>query len=242
VQIWNRQTQEVLQLKTCPIWAALLTGVVLLQTVSPVLAASGIQQNNNSIGNISSSVSLPSREATDGLQNASEDAIPLVDLEEFLASVTNGEADQITGLYIQGFGGFNVIQPSAGNDGSVSSEEGVLTQYLRPASNRVIGLLAHNFASGRWFDQFQTGNTLYVLFGDGRQEIYRLTGKERFQALNGNSPTSNFIDLSTGLHRSAMQVYQQNYSGKPHLTLQTCIQNEDNKNWGRLFLLAELVE
>lgn len=117
-----------------------------------------------------------------------------------------------------------------------------MTQYLRPASGRVIGLLAHNFASGQWFERFKTGSLMYVVFGDGRQEIYRLTKKERFQALNGNSPTSDFIDLASGVTHSASQVYEEMYTGKPHLTLQTCIQQENDLNWGRLFLLAELVE
>jgi hypothetical protein len=65
---------------------------------------------------------------------------------------------------------------------------------------------------------------------------------ERYQALNGDSPSSDFIDLKTGVTQSANQLYQTKYAGKPHLTLQTCIQQGDDLNWGRLFLVAELVQ
>ena len=163
------------------------------------------------------------------------------DLDEFTSSVTTGEADRITGLYVPEIGGFYVVQQPAGSDGIVSSVEGVLTQFLRPASGRVIGLLAHNYASGIWFERFKTGSLLYVVFGDGRKEIYRLTVKEQFQAVNGNSPTSDFINLSTGETSTADEVYQQMYAGKPHLTLQTCIEQGDDLNWGRLFLTGRSV-
>jgi hypothetical protein len=63
----------------------------------------------------------------------------------------------------------------------------------------------------------------------------------RFQALNGRSSTTDFIDLSSGDRQTVDQVYQQVYGGKPHLTLQTCIETEGNWFWGRLFILAEPV-
>ncbi len=39
--------------------------------------------------------------------------------------------------------------------------EGVLTQFKRPASGGVVGLLAHNFASGKWFEKFEVGDVFY---------------------------------------------------------------------------------
>jgi hypothetical protein len=228
-----------------PLWAALIAGVVLIQTVSPVIAETSDQlilKQQSAIVQSNTIERWSTTEGTAGLHNGVKDTIQLVGLEEFTAAVTTGEADRITGLYVPEIGGFFVIQQPEGSDGVVSSVEGVLTQFLRPASNRVIGLLAHNYASGIWFDRFKTGSLLYVLFGDGRREIYRLRDKEHFQAMNGNSTSSDFINLSTGETRTANQVYEQMYSGKPHLTLQTCIEQGDDLNWGRLFLLADLVE
>jgi hypothetical protein len=239
------QIPEVNNLKTRLLWAALITSVVLLQPVYSV-AAKPIDQRTFIVNTatISSAVfeRWPTTKGIAALHNGIENTIQLLSLEDFTATVINGETDRITGLYVPEFGGFNVIQESAGNDGIASPVDGVITQFMRPAANRVIGLLAHNNASGTWFEHFPTGSLLYVLYGDGRKEIYRLAVKERLQAINGDSSTTDFIDLTSGEIRSANQVYQKMYSGKPHLTLQTCIQNGDDLNWGRLFLLADLAD
>jgi hypothetical protein len=232
-------------LKSCPIWAALITSVVLLHPVYSVAAKPMDQKPPMVIhATISSAVieRWPTTKGIAALHNGIENTNQLLSLEDFTATVITGDADRITGLYVPEFGGFNVIQQSAGNDGIASPVNGVVTQFMRPAANRVIGLLAHNFASGTWFEHFQNGSLLYVIFGDGNKEIYRLTIKERFQAIDGDSSTTDFIDLSSGETRTANQVYQKMYSGKPHLTLQTCIQNGDDLNWGRLFLLANLAD
>jgi hypothetical protein len=232
-------------LKNRPLWAALITSVVLLQIVSPALAKSANPQypsNQPAIVKSNTIERWATTEGTAGLHSGVKNAIQLVGIEEFTAAVTTGEADRITGFYVPEIGGFYVIQEPAGSDGKVSPVDGVLTQFLRPASKGVIGLLAHNYASGVWFDRFKTGSLLYVVFGDGRKETYRLVEKEQYQAVNGNSPTSDFINLTTGETSTAEEVYQQMYAGKRHLTLQTCIEQGDNLNWGRLFLLAELVE
>jgi hypothetical protein len=232
-------------LKTSPIWAALVAGAVLLQAVSPVYANNIERQfpTDQVAVEFSAATELwPTSFQTDQLPTSDEGGIQNVDFATFLEEITTGEADRITGLFVPGFGGFYVVQQSDGAYGSISPAEGVLTQFMRPASGRVIGLLAHNYAAGVWFNRFEKGDLLYVLFGDGRQEIYQLTSLEKYQALDGESSTSDFIDLKSGVTRSANQVYQMVYSGKPHLTLQTCIQKGDDLNWGRLFLVADLVE
>jgi hypothetical protein len=239
------QILEVQHLKSRPIWAALIASVVLLQPVYSV-AAKPMDQRTPMVKPVTTSSAVsdrwPTTKGIAALHNGIENTIQLLSLEDFTATVITGEADRITGLYVPEFGGFNVIQQSADNDGIASPVRGVLTQFLRPAANRVIGLLAHNNASGTWFEHFPTGIPLFVIYGDGSKEIYKLTAKERFQAINGDSSTTDFIDLSSGEIRSANQVYQKMYSGKPHLTLQTCIQNGDDLNWGRLFLLANLAD
>jgi len=172
----------------------------------------------------------------------SVDEVMNVGLENFKAGILNGNADQIIGLYVKECGGFKVIQYPAGSDGSVSPEKGVLTQFLRPASDRVIALLAHNYSSGKLFDSFPIGSQMVVVFGDGHQETYRLREKERYHALNGASSQSDFIELNTGEKQSASELYEHVFGGEPHLTLQTCIQNGDDQDWGRLFLVADRVE
>ncbi len=70
---------------------------------------------------------------------------------------------------------------------------GVLTQFRKPSASGVIGLLAHNYAAGMWFDQFEIGTMLYVIHGDGSNDVYRLTEKAKFQALQGNSVMSDLL-------------------------------------------------
>jgi hypothetical protein len=215
--------------------AALIASVVLLIAAAPVAAKPEFPDEfKESIHvKVQSIISSESDESSSLDEN--------VELNVFKKAVTTGEADRITGLFVTGYGGYYVVQQSAGQDGMVSPVEGVLTQFLRPASNGVIGLLAHNFAAGKLFEQFQSGTLIHVIYGDGDTVLYKLTKAMRFQALNGRSSTTDFIDLSSGDRQTVDQVYQQVYAGKPHLTLQTCIETEGNWYWGRLFLLAEPV-
>jgi hypothetical protein len=166
----------------------------------------------------------------------------MVDLDVFVKAVTTGDAEKVTGLYAPGVGHYYVIQQTAGNDSRVSPVDSVLTQFRRPSSGGVIGLLAHNFAAGKNFDRFNVNDTVYLIYGNGAIHTYRVTGFLRYQAVDRNNPSSNLIDLQTGKTQSANSVYQRVYSGLPHLVLQTCLADGDDLKWGRLFILAEKAE
>lgn len=242
---YSSNIPEVLQLHKSFIRAALITSVVLLQNVSPVLARSITLDLERSAICEDKSVTpgvWPRDDRSENTNSSLADSILAISLEDFASRVVSGDANRITGVYVPDFGGFYVIQQSSSNSGSVSPVNGVLTQFMRPASNRVIGLLAHNYASGFWFNKFPDESLIHVFFGDGRMETYQLRDKFRFEAVNSNSMESDFIDLDSGTKYSALQVYEEMYAGEPHLTLQTCIQNQDELNWGRMFLLADLVQ
>jgi hypothetical protein len=164
-----------------------------------------------------------------------------VELEQFVKAVTTGEAERVTGLYAPGVGHYYVVQQAAG-DTRVSPVEGVVTQFRRPSAGGVIGLLAHNYAAGFRFDQLYADSRIYLVYGDGAIHTYRVTGFLRYQAVNRNDPGSNLIDLSSGQVQSASAVYQRVYTGSPHLVLQTCLANDGDMKWGRLFILAEKSE
>jgi hypothetical protein len=61
---------------------------------------------------------------------------------------------------------------------------------------------------------------------------------QQYQALQPFSPYSNFRDLETQSILTAEQLFNKVYRGEFHLTLQTCIENEGNLSWGRLFIIA----
>lgn len=226
------------------ILAALVTSVVLFTAVTPVNAKSldktilSKPTSGDDLPDLRSTSSDPEALAriTDVLTPDDETSLSI-----FIEAVTTGNADNITGLYVPDYGGFYVIQQPSSLDGTVSPVEGVLTQFKRPASGGVVGLLAHNFASGKWFEKFEVGDVFFVISGDGGIKKYRLSEKVRYRAVNGKNTLTDFIDLSSGDLRNVDQVYERVYSGKPHLTLQTCIQQDDDLTWGRLFLLADPV-
>jgi hypothetical protein len=219
------------QLNSKLIAAVLIASATLIYTTAPIAAQSPPE----------SSITRPYPEMIKpGLSHMDGAEIP--DLAEFAKIVTNGRADQITGVYAPGVGHYSVVQQASDNDIHVSPVGGVLTQYHRPAAGGVIGLLAHNFAAGAGFDRFQPGDRVYLIYGDGAIQNYRLTGTLRYQAADPDNAYTDLIDLADGRVQSADTVYRRVYTGTPHLVLQTCLEGNGDLNWGRLFLLAEKIE
>lgn len=165
----------------------------------------------------------------------------LMPLQDFADAVKDGHADKIKGLYAADVFSLRVIQQPSGKPGYVSPIEGVATQFGMASSNNVTGLLAHNFASGRLFFDLSAGNTIDVVYGDGSVKEYKVSAVKRFQALSPKSASSDFVDLDTNEKLSATGLFSKMYTGKHHLTLQTCIQEGDEDSWGRLFIIAEPV-
>ena len=56
------------------------------------------------------------------------------------------------------------------------------------------------------------------------------------------NPYSQFKDLETQTSLTAEELFNNVYRGDYHLTLQTCIENNGNSSWGRLFIVASPVE
>jgi hypothetical protein len=166
----------------------------------------------------------------------------LMTLQDFTEAVKDGNADNIKGLYAADVFTLRVIQQPSGKPGFVSPIDGVATQFSMATSNHVTGMLAHNFASGRFFFDLAQGNIIDVVYGDGTVKEYKVSAIKRFQALSPKSASSDFIDLDTNEKLSAGGLFSKMYTGKHHLTLQTCIQEGTEDSWGRLFIIAEPVE
>jgi hypothetical protein len=166
----------------------------------------------------------------------------LMSLQDFTEAVKDGNAKQINGLYASDTFMLRVIQQPSGKPGFVSPVEGVATQFGMATSNNVTGMLAHNFSSGRFFFDLAVDDVINVVYGDGATKEYKVTNVKRFQALSPKSASSEFIDLDTEEKLSAAGLFGRMYTGKHHLTLQTCIQEGTEDSWGRLFIIAEPVE
>lgn len=165
----------------------------------------------------------------------------IMSLEDFTNAVKDGNADKIKGLYSPDTFSLRVIQQPSGKPAFVSPIEGVATQFSMASNNNVTGMLAHNFASGRFFFDLHSGDLVDVVYGDGTVKEYKITEIKRFQALSPKSASSEFVDLDTKEKLSASGLFSRMYTGKHHLTLQTCIQEGDEDSWGRLFIIAEPV-
>jgi hypothetical protein len=165
----------------------------------------------------------------------------LMTLQDFADAVKDGHADKIKGLYAADVFSLRVIQQPSGKPGFVSPLEGVATQFGMASNNNVTGILAHNFASGRFFSELEQGSALDVVYGDGSVKEYKVTAVKRFQALSPKSASSDFVDLDNNEKLSASGLFNKMYTGNHHLTLQTCIQEGTEDSWGRLFIIAEPV-
>lgn len=170
------------------------------------------------------------------------EAVPAAasDLDQFTKQLINNQPDQLAGIFAGGIFALPVREQPAGNENYVSSEDNTVTLYATPAQFGVTGLLAHNYLSGRTFFLLQPGDEITAVYGDGQQIRYRVSELKRYQALSPHDPMSSFVDLDgSGEIYNYQQVFQQVYTKPNTLVLQTCIEQDGELSWGRLFVIAE---
>lgn len=171
-------------------------------------------------------------------QKASQDA---QSIEDFITTIVDGRSDVIREMYIKGFVALEIVQQPSGQAAFVSSADNVITEFSMAKNYGVIGLLAHNYLAGRYFSDLKIGDIISIVYGNGEIDEYQINDIQSYQALQPNSPNSQFKDLLTNEQLSAPQLFRRVYAGNHHLTLQTCIQEGEIDTWGRLFIIAEPV-
>jgi hypothetical protein len=162
-------------------------------------------------------------------------------LMQFTTHVINGDHDVVTGVFVNDVMAYPVIQQPSGSAAYVSTQEDVVTQFALAQQYGTIGILAHNFLAGLSFFDLSSGQDVYVVYGDGTTVHYVITDVRRFQALQPNSPYSEFIDLDTDAHYTSSDVFYEVYGNDGKLVLQTCIAADGVDSWGRLFVIAEQI-
>ena len=167
------------------------------------------------------------------------EAPALPDLTSFVSSVENGQPNTLRGVYIDGVFALPVIQQPSTDGLYVSTAIDTLTQFGLAARYGNIGLLAHDYLSGQYFSQFTLGERVFLVYGKGRIETMQVTQVYRYRATDPYSTTSDFIDLDTNQHLTDYQLFSKVYVGAEHVTFQTCIEQDGNLSWGRLFVIAE---
>lgn len=170
---------------------------------------------------------------------AQEDPAAFPSLPDFIESVKDGSINTLRGIYIANVMAFSVVQQPSGNPGYVSSIKSATTQFKMASELGNIGILAHNYLAGAVFSQIKDGDTIILIYGNGRTQDFLVEDILQYQALTPLSPYSNFIDLETQNLLTAEQLFNKVYRGDYRLTLQTCIEREGNLSWGRLFIIAK---
>ena len=105
--------------------------------------------------------------------------------------------EDVKGLYLGNNHFIRVVPQPEGNPEYVSSLSGVATRFQLPTQFGNIGLIAHNYLSGKHFLELKPGDSLYIMDGFKRRKRYVVKSIHRYQALQPQSPHSHFIDLDT---------------------------------------------
>jgi hypothetical protein len=173
-------------------------------------------------------------------ETAHAENLNLPSLSEFAAGVRKPDASGLTGIYADGLFAFPVVQQPQGNAAYVSNQPGVLTSFSMASQYQTTGLLAHNTMAGADFEYLHVGQSLTLIYADGKMDSFQVVSIERYQALSPNSPYSEFINQSIpGASRlSATELFNHIYAPSQRLILQTCIAAEGIASWGRLFIIA----
>jgi hypothetical protein len=165
-----------------------------------------------------------------------------VGLEEFRNSLAyTGNAKQPIGVFVKDVMAFPIVEQPRNNPAFVSEEEDKITHFSLAERYGTIGLLAHNDRAGVTFFELQTGDVIWIIFGNGTMKRFRVSAVERYQALSPTSPYSTFVNLDdpTRKRLSASELFLRIYQQPGNLVLQTCIAQGNEPSWGRLFVIAE---
>lgn len=163
----------------------------------------------------------------------------LPDFTDFAQPVESGDVNTLSGVYVPNVLALPVIQQPSGNAGYVSNKDDQATQFAMASHFGSVGLLAHNYLSGRFFSELVLGQEVRLVYGNGRVEYFVITEILRYQALEPNSQLSSFRSLDHSEVLSAEQMFKRVYAGERHVTFQTCIAANGTVSWGRLFVVAK---
>lgn len=161
-------------------------------------------------------------------------------LDSFSVTLKKSDSGHLAGVYVQDILALTVVQQASKY--SVSTKSGTVTQFGLAGKYGSIGLLAHNYLSGSTFSKLGVGTEIILVYGDGSTQKYKVTTIKKYQALSPADTFSNFINLDNpDATISSEDVLDETY-GSGDLVLQTCITKNSVSAWGRLFIIASLVE
>ncbi len=158
--------------------------------------------------------------------------------DSFVQSVSNGKADQVTGIYVKNTLAYSVVRQPSSNPSFVSANPDEVTQFGLAAQYGSQAFLAHNYLAGATFPTLSEGQIITLVYGDGSSMQFRIETIKRYQALSPESTQSSFVDLESGAKLSNSDLFHTVYNSDNSVVLQTCIAKDGVSTWGRLFVIA----
>ncbi|MDZ7843342.1 MAG: hypothetical protein U5K99_00840 [Anaerolineales bacterium] len=157
---------------------------------------------------------------------------------ESIQRSTGSTGEQIVRVEAPGHFSYSVVKQPQNNPGFVSSRPDTLTLFNLAERYGTTGFLAHNDLAGKKFVDLQTEERINLFYNTQKESSYRIISIRKFQALSPNSPYSDFIDLQDGRQYSASELFLEIYGPGDRLVIQTCLENNGNLTWGRMFVTA----
>jgi hypothetical protein len=164
----------------------------------------------------------------------------------FFEEVTKTESvssDELVGIFAPGNFEFKIIQQPLNHPEYVSEQEDSLTEFSLAKSETSTGLLAHNYLAGKHFSNLEIEDLLITISADKTISVYQITEISSYQALQPENPYSYFKDTNNPTQLlTSTALFKEIYRDSQTLVLQTCIAQDGQPSWGRLFIKAVLVE
>jgi hypothetical protein len=158
---------------------------------------------------------------------------------QVVVSRPSAETAVLRSVSIDNLAVFPIVQQPSGMPNYVSKTLGEVTQFSAATKYGNVGLLAHNYLSGRSFFRLAMGQEIHLEYSDGRSEAFVVTEILKYEALDPKSPFSSFRNLDNKEEvLSAQEMFQRAYGGERRVTFQTCIARYGDASWGRLFVVA----
>ena len=161
-------------------------------------------------------------------------------LQAFVHSVMNGNPAQVVGIFVPGGFSHPIVQQPTDQPVYVSTIPDQVTQYGLPSKFGAVGLLAHNNLAGGDFYQLAAGQRFLLVYGDGSIRSFTIRTIEKYRALDPENPYSNFVDaLAPGPEITSNELFQRIYTKTGEVVFQTCIDEDGDPSWGRMFITAQ---
>lgn len=100
------------------------------------------------------------------------------------------------------------------------------------------GFLAHNYLAGAEFFSLKVGDRIDLTIENEEKQSFWVFSIRKFQALAPCSYYSDFVDLDSGQKFTASELFMTFYGQDDLVVLQTCIEKDGVKSWGRIFIMA----